>query len=97
MHSYAGRIMAQNAQHRTDEALGTWQATGRGLTREYSNFEGYTPRKTRDGYRWLVYDPKAQIVNPYPSCEPSVHSLTEAKHRAEDHMAQNIAESENRK
>jgi hypothetical protein len=87
MNSYAGRILAQNAQHRTDQALGTWQATGRGLNREYSNFEGYTLRKTRDGYRWLVYDPKAQVVNPYPSCEPSVHSLTEAKQRAEDHMA----------
>lgn len=97
MYSYASHILAQNAQHRTDEALGKWQATGRGLDREYSNFEGYTLRKTRDGYRWLIYDPTAQIVNPYPSCDPSVHSLTAAKHRAEDHMAQSTGESGNQK
>lgn len=89
--NYAQRTVAQNASHRMDQVTGAWTASGRGSARVHENYQGYQLRKAPDGHRWLVLRPSGEVVNPYPPLAASVHSLTEAKHRAEEDMANRTA------
>lgn len=45
-----------NAQHRTDDALGVWKASGKGSKRVHENFDGWQLR-TNTRRTWTVHRP----------------------------------------
>ena len=71
--NYATMGLAHNAQHRTDDALGVWKASGKGLRRVHENFDGWQLRKTPDGYAWQVYTPAGDLATPR-RCWTALHA-----------------------
>lgn len=76
-----GAIMGlrANAQHRTDEALGVWKASGKGIKRVHENYDGWQLR-TNTRRTWTVHQPDGRQVGGEWS------ALWIAKHEAEQAM-----------
>jgi len=78
-----GAIMGlrANAQHRTDQALGTWTASGKGSRRVHTNYDGWTIR-TNTRRTWTVHTPDGDQVG------GELSALWVAKHDAERAIAE---------
>lgn len=62
MMNMAAHGLAANAQHRTDDALGIWTATGRGIRRVHENYDGWQIR-TNANRTWTVHRPNGTPLN----------------------------------
>lgn len=80
-----------NAQHRMDDAMGAWKASGKGLGRIHSSFGGWEIRKSRCGYYWQVFRPDGSPLNPdHQGRAPQWQSLHVAKWEADQAGAQAV-------
>lgn len=82
-----------NAQHRMDDVLGVWKASGKGSARVHRSFSGWEIRKSRCGYYWQVFMPDGSPLDPDPRGRaPMWQSLHVAKWEADRAGAQIVSE-----